>query len=85
MNDIEKELRALAAHHLALSIIVENVLSKLATEPSIRPAILAGFDEAADVALARAVAVEFAQPAEVLRLIEEKRIMVIDKIKPRHK
>lgn len=85
--DIEKEFRALAAQHFALSFIVENVLSKLARDPALRTAIVEGFDQALDVA--QSDDVQFADPTspensvKILRIIEETRVMVIDKTKPR--
>jgi hypothetical protein len=55
--DTEKEIHSLAAETLALSIIVGNVLSKLAKNPSLRPAVIEGFNQAADVA--DSVAIQF--------------------------
>ena len=79
-EDIEKEFRALSANYLALEIIVQSVLSKLAREPSLRRVITASFDQAADAA--QSVAIELGQPAEVLRIIEETRAMVLGTPKP---
>jgi len=42
--DTEKEIRALAAETLAFSIILGNVLSKLARDPTLRASIVQGFD-----------------------------------------
>jgi hypothetical protein len=82
MPDLEKEFRALAAENLALSIIVGRVLSRLARDPSLRRAIVEGFDQAADVAQGVALT-ELGEPAdpqqavEALRIIEETRAMVL--------
>ena len=48
--DTEKEIHSLAAETLALSIVLGNVLSKLAADPALRFAIVRGFDQSADVA-----------------------------------
>jgi hypothetical protein len=79
--DTEKEVRSLAAETLALSIIVGNVLSKLARNPSLRPAIIEGFNQSADVA--ESVAIQFGKAAspehtvKAFRIIEEMRAMVL--------
>jgi hypothetical protein len=79
--DTEKEIHSLSAETLALSIIVGNVLSKLARNASLRPAIVEGFNQAADVA--DSVAVQFGKSAspehtiKALRIIEEMRTMVL--------
>jgi hypothetical protein len=87
--DTEKEIRALAAETLAFSIILGNVLSKLASDPSLRAAIVQGFDQSADVA--DGIAVKFGTTAssehtiKALRIIEEMRAMVLgDDGKPKH-
>jgi hypothetical protein len=79
--DTEKEINSLAAETLALSIIVGNVLSKLARDPSLRPAIIEGFNQSADVA--ESVAVQFGKASspdhavKALRIVEEMRAMVL--------
>jgi hypothetical protein len=87
--DTEKEIRALAAETLAFSIILGNVLSKLARDPTLRASIVQGFDQSADVA--DSIAVQFGETAssehtiKALRIIEEMRAMVLgDDSKPKH-
>jgi hypothetical protein len=87
--DSEKEIRALAAETLAFSIIVGSVLSTLAKDASLRAAIIAGFDQAADIA--DSVAVRFGKTAspehtlKALSIIEEIRAMVLgDEGKPKN-
>jgi hypothetical protein len=87
--DIEKEIHALAAENLALSIIVGQVFGRLAKDASLRPAIVHGFNQAADVA--ESVAVQFGKSAspehtvKALRLIEEMRAVVLgDEGKPKN-
>jgi hypothetical protein len=87
--DSEKEIRALAAETLAFSIIVGSVLSTLAKDASLRAAIIAGFDQAADIA--DSVAVRFGKTAspehtlKALSIIEEMRAMVLgDEGKPKN-
>jgi hypothetical protein len=79
--DTEKEIHSLAAETLALSIILGNVLSKLAKDRTLRFAIAEGFDQAADVA--QSVAVQYGEAAtpdhmvKAIRIIEEMRAMVL--------
>jgi hypothetical protein len=79
--DTEKEINSLAAETLAMSIIIGNVLSKLARNPSLRTAIVEGFDQSADVA--ESVAVIFGKASspdhavKALRIVEEMRAMVL--------
>jgi hypothetical protein len=79
--DTEKEIHSLSAETLALTLIVSNVLSKLAKIPELRSAIIEGFDQSSDVA--ESVAVHFGKAAssehtiKALRIIEETRAMVI--------
>jgi hypothetical protein len=79
--DTEKEIRALAAETLALSIVLGNVLSKLAADPSLKAAIVKGFDQSADVA--DSIAIQFGKTAspdhtvKALKIIEEMRVMVL--------
>jgi hypothetical protein len=87
--DLEKEIHSLAAETLALSIIVGNVLSKLARNPSLRAAIVEGFDQSADVA--DSIAIQFGKSAspehtvKALLIIEEMRAMVLgDEGKPKN-
>jgi hypothetical protein len=87
--DIEKEVHALTAETLAFSIIVGNVLSKLAKNPLLRAAIVEGFDQAADVA--ESVAVQFGKSAspehtvKAVRIVEEMRAVVLgDEGKPKN-
>jgi hypothetical protein len=87
--DIEKEVHALTAETLAFSIIVGDVLSKLAKNPLLRAAIVEGFDQAADVA--ESVAVQFGKSAspehtvKAVRIVEEMRAVVLgDEGKPKN-
>jgi hypothetical protein len=87
--DYDKEILALTAETLALSYIVGNVLSRLARNTSLRPAIAEGFDQAADVA--QSVAIQFGKSAapeqtvKALRIVEEMRAMVLgNEHKPKH-
>jgi hypothetical protein len=86
--DLENEIHSLAAETLALSIIVGNVLGTLAKNPVLRPAIIDGFNRAADVA--DSVAVQFGKSAspehtiKALRIIEEMRTVALgDEGKPK--
>jgi hypothetical protein len=85
--DIEKEIHSLAAETLALSIVIGNVLSKLAADPALRSAIVRGFDQSADVA--QTVAEQFGRAAspdhtiKTMRIIEEMRQMVLGDERPR--
>jgi hypothetical protein len=63
-EELEAAVRALRAQNLALSLIVENVLSRLARNPSLRPAIIEGFAQALDVAQSVAVEYGTAMPSE---------------------
>jgi hypothetical protein len=82
MTDVEKRIRELEAENLALSIIVGNVLSKLARNPSLRRAIIEGFDQSANVAESVSLT-KFGESAapkhvvEALRIIEETRVMIL--------
>jgi hypothetical protein len=85
--DHEKEILALSAETLALSY--GNVLSKLARIPALRPAIVEGFNQSADVA--DSVAIQFGKSAspdhavKAIRIVEELRAMVLgDEGKPKH-
>lgn len=87
--DTEKEIRELAAETLALSIVLGNVLSKLARDPLLRAAIIQGFDQSADVG--DSVALQFGDTAspdhtmKALRIIEEMRAMVLgNDSEPKH-
>jgi hypothetical protein len=87
--DHEKEILALTAETLALSYIVGSVLSKLAKIPALRPAIVEGFNQSADVA--DSIAIQFGKSAspehtvKAIRIIEEMRAMVLgDEDKPKH-
>ncbi len=79
--DTEKEIHSLSAETLALSIIVGNVLGKLAKIPTLRPAVIEGFDQSLDVA--ESVAVQFGKAAspehtmKAMRIIEEMRTVVL--------
>ena len=82
MTDIEQRIRELEAENLALRIIMGIVLSKLARIPSIRSAIVKGFDQSANVAETVALT-KFGESAapkhavEALRIIEEFRVMIL--------
>jgi hypothetical protein len=87
--NIEKEIHALSTKTLAFSIILGRVLSKLATDRTLRFTITEAFNEAADVA--QSVAVQFGKSAspehtvKALRIIEEMRAMVLgDEGKPKN-
>jgi hypothetical protein len=87
--DSEKEINALAAETLAFSIIIGQVFSKLARDPQLRPAIIEGFNQSADVA--DSVAIQFGKSAssehtvKVIRIIEEMRAMVLgNEGEPKH-
>lgn len=87
--DHEKEILALSAETLALSYVIGNVLSKLARIPALRPAIIEGFNQSADVA--DGVAIQFGKSAspdhtvKAIRIVEEMRAMVLgDEDKPKH-
>ena len=79
--DTKKEIQALSAETLAFGIILSSVLSKLATDRTLRFTIAEAFDQAADVA--QSVAVQFGKAAspehtvKALRIIEEIRTMVL--------
>jgi hypothetical protein len=80
-EEIEEEFRALRARNLALSLIIENVLSRLARNPSLRPAIIEGFAQALDVARSAAVEYGTSTPSDqavmALEIVEEARAMVL--------
>jgi len=87
--DTEKEIQALSAETLAFSIILGSVLSKFATDRTLRFTITEAFNEAADVA--QSVAVRFGKSAspehtvKALRIIEDMRAMVLgDESKPKN-
>ena len=87
--DYDKEINALEAETLAFSIIIGQILSKFARNPLLRPAIIEGFDQSADVA--DSLAVHFGKSAssehtvKVIRIIEEMRVMVLgNEGKPKH-
>ncbi|MBI5260250.1 MAG: hypothetical protein HY852_00345 [Bradyrhizobium sp.] len=79
--DLEKEIHALSAETLAHSIMIGNILSKLARNPDLRSAIAEGFDQSLDVA--QTVAVQFGTAAspdhtlKALKIIEEMRSTVL--------
>jgi hypothetical protein len=88
--DYDKELAALAAENLALSIIFGQVLSKLAKIPMLREAIIEGFDQSADVVDSVSMIPRNStspnHSVEALRIIEEVRAMVLgDDGKPKHR
>lgn len=87
--DVEKEINALSAETLALGFVVGNVLSTLAGNPSLRPAITEGLNQAANVA--EHVAIKFGKSApsehtvKALRIVEEIRAMVLgNEYKPKN-
>ncbi|WP_315740091.1 hypothetical protein [Bradyrhizobium sp. SZCCHNR1093] len=87
--DTEKEIHSLSAETLALSIVVGNVLSKLALNPTLRQAIAEGFDQSADVA--QTLTEHFGASAspdhtvKTIKIVEELRQMVLGKEgPPRH-
>ena len=87
--DTEKEIQALSAETLAFSLILGNVLGKLAKNPSVREAIAEGFDRAADGA--ESIAVRLGKSAspehtvKAMRIIEEMRAAVLgDEGKPKN-
>jgi len=79
--DAEKEILALSAQVLAMNILVASVFSKLVKNRALRPAIIEGFDQAADVA--ERVAIHFGKAAspehtvKALGIIEELRGVVL--------
>ncbi|WOH53209.1 hypothetical protein [Bradyrhizobium sp. sBnM-33] len=88
--DYEEEINALHAETLAMSIIIGQILSKLATNPLLRPSIVEGFNQAAEVA--DSVAIRFGKSAspehtvKTIRIIEEIRTAVLgnEGKQPRH-
>jgi hypothetical protein len=88
--DHEKELAALAAENLALSIIVGSIFSKFAKIPTLREAIIEGFDQSADVvdsvSMIQGIGSSPNHAVKALRIIEEVRAMVLgDDGKPKHR
>ena len=86
---MKKKSTRLSAETLAFSIILGRVLSKLATDRTLRFTITEAFNDAADVA--QSVAVQFGKSAspehtvKALRIIEEMRAMVLgDEGKPKN-
>jgi hypothetical protein len=79
--DFEKEIRSVSAETLAYGIILGNVLSKLAGNPSLRLPIVEGLNQAADVA--GIVAMQFGKSVspdhtlKALRIVEEMRALVL--------
>jgi hypothetical protein len=79
--DLEKEIRSVSAETLAYGIILGNVLSKLAKNPSFRQNIVEGFDQAAGVA--DCLAIQFGKSVspdhtmKALRIVEEMRALVL--------
>ena len=79
--DFEREIRSVSAETLAYGIILGNVLSKLAENPSLRLPIVEGFNQAADVA--GIVAIQFGKSVssdhtiKALRIVEEMRALVL--------
>jgi hypothetical protein len=88
--DLEKEIHSLAAETLALNIALCNVLHKLLRDnPTLRPAVIDGFNQSADVAADVAIMMgKSASPehtVKALLIIEEMRGVVLgdDKEKPK--
>jgi hypothetical protein len=87
--DHEKEILALTAETLALTYVVGNVLANLARIPALRPAIIEGFNQSAD--MADSIAINFGKSArpehtvKAVRIVEEMRAMVLgNEGKPKH-
>jgi hypothetical protein len=87
--DHEKEIRALTAETLAIGYVLGSVLSRLARNPALRPAIIEGFDQSLDIA--QSVAIQFGRDAspehtvKAFRIVEEMRAMVLgNDDKPKH-
>src|ERR1700738_3496208 len=80
--DLEKEIHSLAAETLALNIALCNVLHKLLRDnPTLRPAVIDGFNQSADVAADVAIMIgKSASPehtVKALLIIEEMRGVVL--------
>jgi hypothetical protein len=79
--DTEKEILSLSAETLALSIILGNVLSALARNPVLRPAIIEGLNQSSNVAEDTAIMFGKAASPEhtvkALRIVEEVRAMAL--------
>jgi hypothetical protein len=80
-DEIKKEILALSAQTLAHGILLGNILSKLARIPSVRAAIIEGFDQSSDVA--DSVAIQFGAAAspehtmKAVEIIDDLRVMVL--------
>jgi hypothetical protein len=85
----EKQIGALSAETLATSIVLANLLSKLARVPTLRLAIMSCFDQsegmAEDLALMFDKSASSNHQVEVLRIVQEMRSMVLgDATAPKH-
>ena len=87
--DSENELRALSAETLATSIVLANLMSKLARIPTLRLAVMMCFDQsegmAEEVAMMFDKSVSPDHKAKVLRMVQDMRAMVLGDAKtPKH-